>query len=259
MHTDAGDVLLSPEVLSSIGSVCQVAQAPDGHALLLSVTSTAAANASSHTDAPHSHLAPNAISARLRASQELLALPPPLQLKAVQVMLHLDLGLLSRPLRCASGCFCQVSCISILASVISACMGQVMRMHVMENLRQRIEAGHGDYINELRVCTTVFCGIPSLQVMMLALVPRKGMQHKAASVAQLLVSLAVSAVTQPERVCMLEVFSCTCMWTGSRGQGRRRFGQRTGSSERCATSSGVCWRLILAGVTSERAQQIACI
>jgi hypothetical protein len=39
-----------------------------------------------------------------------------------------------------------------------------MRMHVMENLRQRIEAGHGDYINELRVCTTVFCGIPSLQV-----------------------------------------------------------------------------------------------
>lgn len=51
-------------------------------------------------------------------------------------------------------CDCSLSCI---------CGHQVMRMHVMENLRQRIEAGHGDYINELRVCTTVFCGIPSLQ------------------------------------------------------------------------------------------------
>lgn len=53
-------------------------------------------------------------------------------------------------------------------------------MHVMENLRQRIEAGHGDYINELRVCTTVFCGIPSLQVEDAGMITCKGLQQKAA-------------------------------------------------------------------------------
>lgn len=41
---------------------------------------------------------------------------------------------------------------------------QMLRMHLLENLRQRIEAGHADFVNELRVCTTVFCGLPSLQV-----------------------------------------------------------------------------------------------
>lgn len=40
----------------------------------------------------------------------------------------------------------------------------MLRMHLLDNLRQRIEAGHDDFVNELRVCTIVFCGFPSLQV-----------------------------------------------------------------------------------------------
>lgn len=39
-----------------------------------------------------------------------------------------------------------------------------MRMHVMDNVRQRIEAGHRDFVNEIRVCTVLFLGLPSLQV-----------------------------------------------------------------------------------------------
>ena len=40
---------------------------------------------------------------------------------------------------------------------------QVLRMHLLDNLRQRIEAGHKDFLNELRACTVVFVGLPSLQ------------------------------------------------------------------------------------------------
>ena len=38
-------------------------------------------------------------------------------------------------------------------------------MHVLDNVRQRLEAGHRDFINEIRVCTVVFLGFPSLQVL----------------------------------------------------------------------------------------------
>lgn len=41
---------------------------------------------------------------------------------------------------------------------------QVLRMHMLDNLRQRIEAGHKDFLNELRACTVVFVGLPSLSV-----------------------------------------------------------------------------------------------
>jgi len=37
-------------------------------------------------------------------------------------------------------------------------------MHVMGNVRQRIEAGHRDFVNEIRVCTCLFLGFPSLKV-----------------------------------------------------------------------------------------------
>lgn len=39
-----------------------------------------------------------------------------------------------------------------------------MRMHVTGNVRQRIEAGHRDFVNEIRVCSVLFVGLPSLQV-----------------------------------------------------------------------------------------------
>jgi len=39
-----------------------------------------------------------------------------------------------------------------------------LQMHVMDNVRQRIEAGHKDFINEIRVCTLLFMGFPSLKV-----------------------------------------------------------------------------------------------
>ncbi|KAL0052814.1 hypothetical protein WJX82_008196 [Trebouxia sp. C0006] len=40
---------------------------------------------------------------------------------------------------------------------------QILRMHVMGNVRQRIEAGHRDFVNEIRVCTCLFLGFPSLK------------------------------------------------------------------------------------------------
>ena len=42
---------------------------------------------------------------------------------------------------------------------------QILRMHVMDNVRQRIEAGHLDFVNEIRVCTVLFLGFPSLKVL----------------------------------------------------------------------------------------------
>lgn len=39
---------------------------------------------------------------------------------------------------------------------------QVLRMHLLENVRLRIEAGHIDYVNEIRVCTVLFLGFPSI-------------------------------------------------------------------------------------------------
>ncbi len=43
-------------------------------------------------------------------------------------------------------------------------MVQVMRMHIVDNVRQRIEAGLRDFVSEIRVCTVVFLGFPSLSV-----------------------------------------------------------------------------------------------
>ncbi|KAL4458480.1 hypothetical protein ABPG75_013345 [Micractinium tetrahymenae] len=39
---------------------------------------------------------------------------------------------------------------------------QLLRMHLLENVRVRVEAGHIDYVNELRVGTVLFLGFPSL-------------------------------------------------------------------------------------------------
>ena len=46
----------------------------------------------------------------------------------------------------------------------------ILRMYLrMPNIvRQRIEAGHRDFVNELRVCTVLFAGFPSLKVRNLA-------------------------------------------------------------------------------------------
>ena len=43
-----------------------------------------------------------------------------------------------------------------------------MYLRMPNIVRQRIEAGHRDFINELRVCTVLFAGFPSLKVRNLA-------------------------------------------------------------------------------------------
>ena len=40
----------------------------------------------------------------------------------------------------------------------------VLRMHVMDSVRRRVEAGQRDFISEIRTCTMVFVGFPSLKV-----------------------------------------------------------------------------------------------
>lgn len=47
---------------------------------------------------------------------------------------------------------------------ISARAAALFRMHVVDNIRQRIEAGHHDFINEIRHLTILFMGFPSLSV-----------------------------------------------------------------------------------------------
>lgn len=54
--------------------------------------------------------------------------------------------------------------VHVLNDIGNGTLLQVMRMHVMDNVRQRIEAGHRDFVNEIRVCTVLFLGLPSLQV-----------------------------------------------------------------------------------------------
>ncbi len=39
----------------------------------------------------------------------------------------------------------------------------VLRMHLPDSLAQRIEAGHLAFINEIRVCTVLFIGFPSIK------------------------------------------------------------------------------------------------
>jgi hypothetical protein len=86
----AGEVLLSPEVISSIGNVCEFAPAADGHALLLSVHATAAPDGGSRTAALHSNMAPNVKAVKQKAGQELMALHAQGQLQAVKVVFHPD-------------------------------------------------------------------------------------------------------------------------------------------------------------------------
>lgn len=89
LHHCAGDVLLSPEVLSDVGSMCQVAAASDGHALLLSIPGSAPTDASSNTAEARHGRAADAKVAKQRAGHELMALPAQLQLQAVQVIVRL--------------------------------------------------------------------------------------------------------------------------------------------------------------------------
>jgi hypothetical protein len=47
-------------------------------------------------------------------------------------------------------------------SHVAARAAALFRMHVVDNVRQRIEAGHYDFINEIRQITILFMGFPSL-------------------------------------------------------------------------------------------------
>lgn len=49
-----------------------------------------------------------------------------------------------------------------LASHVAARAAALFRMHVVDNVRQRIEAGHYDFISEIRQLTIMFMGFPSL-------------------------------------------------------------------------------------------------
>ena len=49
-----------------------------------------------------------------------------------------------------------------LTPMARARLTHLLRTHVVDNVRQRIEAGHQDFVNELRICTVVFLGVPSL-------------------------------------------------------------------------------------------------
>lgn len=89
-HT--GEVLLSPEVVASVGSNCQMAPAPEGHALLLGVSGGTPSHSRAHTPSPRSNMgtdakSTNAKAVKQKAGQELMALPSKLQLQAVQVKL----------------------------------------------------------------------------------------------------------------------------------------------------------------------------
>ena len=55
---------------------------------------------------------------------------------------------------------------SHLPITIRARVPQLLRMHVLDNVRQRIEAGHQDFVNEVRICTVVFMGFPTLNTPM---------------------------------------------------------------------------------------------
>ena len=39
---------------------------------------------------------------------------------------------------------------------------RMLRTYVLDNVRQRIEAGHQGFVNEIRVCTCLFLGLPWL-------------------------------------------------------------------------------------------------
>lgn len=55
-----------------------------------------------------------------------------------------------------------------LPKAAQAAAVQFLHLHVIDNVRQRIAAGHLDFVNEIRVCTLLFFGFPSLQVHSLA-------------------------------------------------------------------------------------------
>jgi Adenylate and Guanylate cyclase catalytic domain len=50
-----------------------------------------------------------------------------------------------------------------LPSHVAARAAALFRMHVVDNIRQRIEAGQYDFINEIRQLTILFMGFPSLK------------------------------------------------------------------------------------------------
>ena len=50
-----------------------------------------------------------------------------------------------------------------LPSHVAARAAPLFRMHVVDNVRQRLEAGHFDFINEIRQLTVLFMGFPTLK------------------------------------------------------------------------------------------------
>ena len=95
--TVAEEVLLSPEVVTAVGDACRLQPAADGHALLLGMAEpTPASAATSPTAITPNAPTPSAAGGskpspavrregKEKAGRELVALPPPLQLRAVQV------------------------------------------------------------------------------------------------------------------------------------------------------------------------------
>eukprot|EP00803_Ostreobium_quekettii_P001954 evm.model.scf_1325.5 EVM.evm.TU.scf_1325.5 scf_1325:35935-41194(+) len=55
-----------------------------------------------------------------------------------------------------------LSSMGTLSQAVQLKAANVIKMHVLDSVRQRIEAGHTDYINEIRRLTVVFLGFPSL-------------------------------------------------------------------------------------------------
>lgn len=51
-----------------------------------------------------------------------------------------------------------------LSTTMQLRSAEYLQMHVMDNVRQRLEAGHKDFVDEIRVCTVLFIGFPSLKV-----------------------------------------------------------------------------------------------
>jgi class 3 adenylate cyclase len=106
-HAKPGDVIISKEMLTAIGSQAQAEELSDSAARLFGVQSSAEEVAT------------------------LQARKPPADVQ--------------------------------LASHVAARAAALFRMHVVDNVRQRIEAGHYDFINEIRQLTILFMGFPSLR------------------------------------------------------------------------------------------------
>lgn len=141
-HASSGNVVVSKEVAHVLARDAELIKFSDGAAELIMMMENGG------TGGNQMRSRPGLNSQIMTECIRLSSLSPQERVDAYQVSTR------AFTIRCS---FIQNTCFYIFLLSL-----QILRSHVPFNVRSRVESGHIDSVNEVRVCTVVFLGFPSL-------------------------------------------------------------------------------------------------